>query len=128
MVAVTLVGTDEQVFAGQCGITGWAAERGGTPIAHSVCQHVVGSGRPLVIDDLRLDPLTAAMPTASELGVLAYAGIPLVDGGGNRLGALCALDDKPRVWSEDEVALLRRLADRAVAELAAKPPRVAAAR
>ena len=93
MVAVSLVGSDEQVFAGHCGITGWAGERNGTPIAYSVCQHVAASGRPLVIDDLRLDPFTSGMPTVNELGVLAYAGIPLVDGGGNLLGALCALED-----------------------------------
>ena len=82
-----------------------------------------------MIDDLRLDPLASGMPTVNELGVLAPTrASPLVDGGGNLLGALCALEDKPRVWSEDEVALLRRLADRAVAEIAAQSPRAAAAR
>jgi GAF domain-containing protein len=55
-----------------------------------------------------------------ERGVVAYAGIPLVDPSGAVIGVLCAIDDKPRAWSDEDVATLRRLARRAIAEIAAR--------
>ena len=97
--------------------SGWAADDRGTPIAYSFCRHVVATGRPLVVKDARADPLVADNPAVDELDVLAYAGIPLVDDGGQPIGALCAIDDRPRDWRDDEVLLLHRLAERAIAEL-----------
>ena len=114
---VTLVDDQRQQFAGQHGLRGWAADDRGTPIAYSFCRHVVATGRPLVVKDARADPLVADNPAVDELDVLAYAGIPLVDDGGQPIGALCAIDDRPRDWRDDEVLLLHRLAERAIAEL-----------
>jgi GAF domain-containing protein len=57
--------------------------------------------------------------------VIAYAGIPFIDGSDNVLGVLCAIDHEPRAWSDDDIATLRRLAQRAIGELAqaaAAPP------
>ena len=50
---VSLVDDEKQIFASQCGLDGWAAEEGGTPLSHSFCQHAVVTGRPLVIEDAR---------------------------------------------------------------------------
>jgi diguanylate cyclase (GGDEF)-like protein/PAS domain S-box-containing protein len=117
---VSLVDDDRQVFAGMCGITGGAAEERGTPIEDSVCQHPVATGRPLIVTDARENELLRDNAAVRERGVVAYAGIPLVDPSGAVIGVLCAIDDKPRAWSDEDVATLRRLARRAIAEIAAR--------
>src|SRR5262249_50435479 len=51
------------------------------------------------------------------LGIGAYAGVPLVMPDGHALGALCALDYKPRAWSSNEIGLLHDMAAAVVAEI-----------
>ena len=49
--------------------------------------------------------------------MIAYAGIPLIDGQGQALGSLCVIDHRPRTWTEAEIELLADLATTVVAEL-----------
>jgi len=118
VATVTLVDDHRQFFAGACGLTGQVAEDRETPLSKSFCQHAVSAGRPLIVADAREVPLLRDNPAIDELGVIAYAGIPLVDGSDNVLGVLCAVDHEPRAWSDDDIATLRRLAQRAIGELA----------
>jgi diguanylate cyclase (GGDEF)-like protein len=125
VATVTLVDDHRQFFAGACGLTGQVAEDRETPLSKSFCQHAVSAGRPLIVADAREVPLLRDNPAIEELGVIAYAGIPLIDGSDNVLGVLCAIDHEPRAWSDDDIATLRRLAQRAIGELAqpaAAPP------
>ena len=114
---VSLVDDRRQFFAGACGLSGAAADDRGTPIESSFCQHTVAAGRPLIVDDAREHPLLRDNPAIAERSLIAYAGIPLVDADDNVLGVLCAIDTEPRRWSDEDVATLRRLAERAVGEL-----------
>ena len=59
-----------------------------TPLTHSFCQHVVASAKPLVIADARDHDLVRDNLALPDLGVLAYAGIPLTDEAGNVLGMM----------------------------------------
>lgn len=107
---VSLVDDVRQVFPGACGLAvPWQQQRQ-TPLSHSFCQHVVTSAEPLVIEDARTDPLVAANPAITDLGVIGYAGIPLTDADGLVLGSLCAIDTSPRGWTAAELALLSDLA------------------
>jgi diguanylate cyclase (GGDEF)-like protein len=117
---ISLVDDHRQFFAGQCGLTGPAAEARGTPLSTSFCQHTVAAGRPLIVSDAREVPLLRDNPAIAERGVIAYAGIPLVDADDNVLGVLCAIDHRPRDWSDDDIATLRGLARRAIGELAGR--------
>jgi GAF domain-containing protein len=117
---VSLVDDRRQFFAGACGLSGAAADDRGTPIESSFCQHTVAAGRPLIVDDAREHPLLRDNPAIAERSLIAYAGIPLVDADDNVLGVLCAIDTKPRRWSDEDVVTLRRLAERAVTELVAR--------
>jgi GAF domain-containing protein len=124
VVTVTLVDDHRQFFAGACGLTGQVAEDRETPLSRSFCQHAVSTGRPLIVADAREVPLLRDNPAIDELGVIAYAGIPLIDASDKVLGVLCA-DHEPRTWSDDDIVTLRRLARRAIGELAqaaAAPP------
>ncbi|PPK65053.1 SpoIIE family protein phosphatase [Actinokineospora auranticolor] len=109
---VSLVEADRQMFPGMVGLDDpWATARS-TPLSHSLCSQVVLSGEPLVLPDTRADDHWCANPAIDDLGVAAYAGMPLVDVDGHVLGSLCAIDTSPRSWTE---AQLRDLADLAAA-------------
>lgn len=77
---------------------------------------LVGDG-PVVIDDTRLKPEHRAVPTVESLGVAAYLGIPIEMGTSEVLGSFCAIDFKPRQWSERDLDILNGLAGVAQAEL-----------
>jgi diguanylate cyclase (GGDEF)-like protein len=112
---VTLVDDQRQFFKSVSRLSRVVAEACQTPLSHSFCQHAVASQRPLVIRDAREHPLVADNLAVRDLDVIAYAGMPLVLSDGHAVGALCALDDKPRDWSARD---LRILADLAAAVLA----------
>jgi serine phosphatase RsbU (regulator of sigma subunit) len=117
MSLVSLVEADRQVFPGAIGLAEpWATTRQ-TPLSHSLCQHVVAEGRPLVLNDVREDERTWSSMAIGDLGVIAYAGMPLTDTQGNVLGSLCASDTVPREWTERELANLTDLAAACSAEL-----------
>ena len=94
------------------------------PLRQSLCQHAVVSAEPLILRDAREDPAFRDHPGPRELGVVAYAGIPLITRSGEAIGTLCAVDTRPRLWTQDQIATLSDLAASAVteAELAARSP------
>src|ERR1017187_861638 len=114
---VSLVEKDRQVFPGMVGLAEpWATTRQ-TPLSHSTCQHVTASGSPLILADAREDERTCDNLAIGDLGVIAYAGMPLTDGQGHVLGSLCAIDTRPRSWSPQELADLADLAEACSADL-----------
>jgi len=115
---VTLVEDDRQFFASAVGLAEpWASHRQ-TPLTHSFCRHVVAAGAPLVIPDARAHPLVHDNPAIAELGIVAYAGFPLIAPDGHVLGSLCAIDDAPRDWAATDLTLLGDLAALATTEIA----------
>lgn len=107
---VTLIDSNRQFFISQRGLIGeWAIDRQ-TPLSHSFCQYAVATKAPVVIEDARADPVLAGNLAVRDLGVVAYAGMPLVLEDGNAVGALCAIDDKPHPWSDHELRILEDLA------------------
>ena len=113
---VSIVREDRQVFASQAGLSEPWATRGETPLTHSFCQHAVTSGEPLVIADARGEALVRENLAVPDLGVVAYAGVPL-EVGGECVGSFCAIDSSPRAWSSEDLALLGDLAAAATTEL-----------
>jgi serine phosphatase RsbU (regulator of sigma subunit) len=128
VAVVSLVQTDHQVFPGASGLPSPWAETRTSPLTHSFSQHVAETGRPLIVTDAREDPLVRDNLAVSDLGVMAYAGIPLTDDRGNVLGSLCAIDTSPRAWSEEELRLLTDLAADCRNELRLRLSRLDAAR
>lgn len=114
---VSLVDGDGQHFPGMTGLDGWAAEARGTPLRFSFCQHVVTRNAAFVVADAATDPLTSESAGYRELGVVAYAGVPLRTAEGHALGAFCAVDKVPRAWTPDDLATLEDLASAAMAEI-----------
>lgn len=114
---VSLVDDRGQHFPGMAGLGGWAGAQRGTPLTHSFCQYVVTNGTKLIVEDASAHPLVMDNLAFSELGVVAYAGVPLRTSDGESLGAMCAIDTTPVHWSVDQIATLEDLAAAAMAEI-----------
>jgi PAS domain S-box-containing protein len=116
---VSLLDADRQFFLSAQGLPEpWAGLRQ-TPLAYSFCRSVVESGLPLAVADAREDPRVRGNPAVEELGVTAYAAVPLALPDGCVVGALCGIDREPRAWTAAEEGALRDLAGAVEAEMAA---------
>jgi transcriptional regulator with GAF, ATPase, and Fis domain len=114
---VSLVDSDRQFFKSCLGLPQpWAAQRQ-TPLSHSFCRHVVESRRPLVVSDAREHPVLQNNPAIRDLGVIAYAGAPLLSPNGQVLGTLCAIDHQPRHWTTEQIEILCSLAGSVLSEI-----------
>ncbi|MGY4709484.1 GAF domain-containing protein [Mycolicibacterium sp. CBM1] len=113
--AVSVVYPDRQVLAG-C-----YAEDGGIPrvrpLGMSICKYTVASREALVVDDTRSHPLLSDHPAVKDGGVIAYAGVPLLDPNGFVVATLCTWDVQPRRWSSGQVQILVDLAEVAARRL-----------
>jgi signal transduction histidine kinase/CheY-like chemotaxis protein len=114
---VSLVDKDRQFFKSAVGLPDSLPLDRQTPLTHSFCQHAVLSGEPVIVHDAREHPVLKDNP-AVGLGVVAYAGIPLVTPDGLVLGSFCAIDTKPRQWTKEQIDLLRDLTAAAMTEIA----------
>jgi len=110
LALVTLVDARQQVFPGAAGLDEPLMSDRCTPLSHSFCQHVVTSGRPLVVVDARLDERVRDNLAIRDMRVIAYAGMPLTDAHGRVVGSLCAIDHEPREFTALELQNLRDLA------------------
>lgn len=67
------------------------------------CHYTIEAEVPVVIPDTKADPVYRTVPTVTSLGVAAYLGAPLVLLSGEVIGAFCAVDVVPRMWSESQI-------------------------
>ncbi|MDP9452216.1 MAG: SpoIIE family protein phosphatase [Actinomycetota bacterium] len=116
MAFVTVVDARRSWFKSCIGMA--AGSEREVPLAHSFCQYVIESSRPLIVADARTDPLTAGNPAIDSAGVAAWAGFPVTGSGGEVLGTLCVVDTVPRSWTERDVTVLETLADAVSANVA----------
>jgi len=114
---ITLVEPDRQFFVSSYGLPVELTEARQTPIEYSICQHVVDAGVPVIVPDTSLDLRLEGNLAVAELGIAAYAGIPLISPDHFPVGALCVADRVPRDWTGDRLAVLSDLAAIAIDEL-----------
>jgi GAF domain-containing protein len=114
---VSLVDRTHQVMPGAVGLPESWQEQRSTPLSQSICQFVVLDAAPVVITDTRVEPRVRDNLALTDVDVVAYAGMPLVDLDGGVVGSLCAIDSRPREWSEEELDTLADLAGACSAEL-----------
>jgi EAL domain-containing protein (putative c-di-GMP-specific phosphodiesterase class I) len=114
---ISLVDDHREFWKSAVGLPEHIASRRETPLSHSFCQHVVTTKEPIVIADVPKHPLVRDNMAVRELGVKAYAGVPLVTTDGHALGALCVMDATPRAWTTHEVDILREIASAIMVEI-----------
>jgi two-component system cell cycle sensor histidine kinase/response regulator CckA len=115
---MSLVDRDRQFFLAAEGLPEPLASQRETPLTHSFCQHVVARRESLIVSDARLAPLLRDNPAVADLGIVAYAGVPLRSPDGEVLGSLAILAMEPRDWSSEDIRTLEELSALATGELA----------
>ncbi|HEY6037813.1 MAG TPA: GAF domain-containing protein, partial [Kofleriaceae bacterium] len=109
---VSLVDADRQWFKASIGL-----DVSETPRSGAFCAHAIEQSEPFMIPDAAEDPRFATNPLVTgPPHIRSYAGAPLITPDGFRIGTLCAIDRRPRVHSEGDLATLEDLA-RVVVEI-----------
>lgn len=81
------------------------------PRKDSFCAHTIQGERVMVVQDARSDVRFADNPLVTgDPNIVFYAGCPVHAPDGHRIGALCAVDKKPRNLLPREIQALRDLA------------------
>lgn len=119
---LSLVDAERQFFASEIGLAEpWRARRE-TPMSLSFCQWTVASGDPLVVGNAREHPLLKHNVAVEQLGVGAYAGIPVFGAAQQVIGSFCVMDSKYRSWTPQQLATLGDIAAIARVEVAGRGP------
>lgn len=109
--AFNLIDGDRAWSKGAVGLSTGAME---VPRRLSFCNTTIEQSRLLVIPDMTVDPVYHAHPNVvGPPSIRFYAGYPVESPDGHRVGSLCVIDTKPRMFSPVEATLLRELALRA---------------
>ncbi|OAN88646.1 histidine kinase [Marinobacter sp. EhC06] len=104
---VSLIDSNRQWFKSRHGL-----EAPETARDISFCGHAILREEPLVIENALNDERFVDNPLVTgEPNIRFYAGAPLHDRHGHRVGTLCVIDRKPRSFSDEDKATLRDLAD-----------------
>ena len=105
---VSVVGSERQCFVGRFGL-----DISGTSRETSFCAHAIVGHGVFTVADTTADMRFADNPLVTgETQIRFYAGAPLIGAEGHHLGALCIMDQKPRLpLSPSQKALLCDLAD-----------------
>lgn len=107
--SVNVVGDHEQEFYACHGeADGWES----TPREDAICSFtILSADSVMVVEDVGGDPRFSDITTLDDLGIRAYIGADLTTDDGFTIGTLCAYDDAPRSFTEDEQAFMRTLGD-----------------
>ncbi|WP_159983169.1 MULTISPECIES: sensor domain-containing diguanylate cyclase [unclassified Novosphingobium] len=106
IAAVSLIDEDRQWFKARAGL-----DVSQTPRDISFCSHAIEGSEPFVVTDALLDRrFVDNLLVTGDPGIRSYAGIPLRTADGYNVGALCAIDRKPREFTAEELAMLAKFA------------------
>ena len=112
---VSLVDENRQWFKSCCGLPVLETSRD-----ISFCGHAILGEALFVVEDASQDPRFSDNPLVTgEPHIRFYAGHPLAVGNGLKLGTLCIIDRKPRLFGQREMLLLSDLASMVESELQA---------
>jgi GAF domain-containing protein len=106
LAAFTVIDRDRQVVRASVGPRPIPVSR-----ADSFCATTIRGRGPLVVQDARSDVrFRESSLVTGKAQVRFYAGYPIESQSGERIGALCVLDRKPRRMSKADLVLLREFA------------------
>ncbi len=104
---VTLVDRDRQWFKARRGV-----DVSETPRSVSFCTHTIQQREPFVVEDAQSDERFSSSPLVTGAPyVRSYAGVPLRTPEGYNVGALCAMDTRPRRFSPADIGILSNFAN-----------------
>lgn len=68
---------------------------GGAPLDETYCQRICDGTLPAVIPDTSRNPVAAALPATTEMGIEAHVGVPVQFSDGQLYGTLCCISGDP---------------------------------
>ncbi len=107
MVALNIVEADHQWVAAHRGIDAMDVDRWSSICALTIC----GEGLHVIEDLPRAALDLPSLQLAVDLGVRAYAGVPVRLSDGHAIGALCVLSAEPTAFDDGVGVALMELAD-----------------
>jgi signal transduction histidine kinase/CheY-like chemotaxis protein len=107
---VALLGGDRLRIVGSAGLPPALDISQGFPRDKSITRVILAEQGPLAVEDARTDPRLRETLLVLTYGIVAIAGVPLVDVRGAVVGSLFVVDNRPRRWPSREVAMLEELA------------------
>ncbi len=113
IATLSLIDSERQWFKSRIGLNPSETAR-----ELSFCTHTIQSREPLIVVDASLDPRFAENPfVTGPPSIKSYLGVPLATPDGYNLGALCAIDTRPRSYSAAQVEVLKSFAAIAMDEM-----------
>lgn len=110
---MSLVDAERQWFKSKVGL-----EPSETHRDPSFCAHVILNDEVMVVNDATKDERFYDNPfVTGPLHLRFYAGAPLIDKTGHRLGSFCVIDSKPRELTPEQIDALKKLSRIAVAQM-----------
>ncbi|MGB0682743.1 MAG: response regulator [Magnetovibrionaceae bacterium] len=114
VAVVSLVDEGRQWFKSKQGV-----EVSETPREVAFCAHAIRQNEVMVVEDATQDARFCDNPLVTgDFSIRFYAGAPVRAPSGHNLGSLCIIDTKSRSLGEEEISLLRQLADCVEREIA----------
>lgn len=114
---MTLVDANRGFFKSHYGLPEPIATERNVPLSYSFCKYLVQTEEVLLVEDARTDERVADNLAIQELGLIAYAGVPLRLSDGAVIGSFCAIDTKPHQWTDRDVKILKNLGKSIVTEI-----------
>lgn len=106
IAAVSLIDAERQWFKSIAGLSACETSR-----EIAFCAHTIKTRDPLVVPDATLDQRFMMNPLVTgDPWVRSYLGVPLETPDGYNLGALCAIDMKPRNFDASQVEIMKSFA------------------
>lgn len=106
MAAISIVDADKIWYVSKYGI-----EKEYVSKEEGICAFDGDSGELFFVEDaLQSERLKNHPMVAGQSGVRFYAGVPLVNGEGKRLGSLCVMDHRPKPFTNEQRRLLELVA------------------
>lgn len=86
-----------------------------SPREISFCGHAINHDEEIfIVEDARKDPRFIGNPLVEEANTIFYAGAPLINPQGFKLGTLCVFDTKPRTLTESQKRVLINMSKQVV--------------
>lgn len=107
---ITLLDTDRNFFKSHFGL-----DFNQSPRNISFCGHAILQDEELfIVEDATKDERFKDNPLIYDNNAIFYAGVPLINPKGFKLGTLCIFDEKPRQLTEIQIVTLKALAKQVV--------------
>lgn len=107
---ITLLDQDRNFLKSHHGV-----ELSESPREISFCGHAINSDEEItIIEDAREDERFDGNPLVTDFQAIFYAGVPLVDPSGFKLGTICVYDHKPRKLNKEQIKALKAMSKQVV--------------